>query len=230
MISLTAALILPACSSGGPSEVAIGPGQYPRAFDATKEALRELSFRVDRIDAASGVITTTLRDSPGFANPFDPVESTVGQEWEDLVNRQYRRVRVTFEPAMPGADTSIGEDRGVKGTPPVDLRASEQPLKARIEVTIERLQRPGWRPNTRTVTASTFTMDTELRDRGLYPSYTVPVSQDPELGGRLAKRITELMARPAPTLPPAENEQKSIASTAPAIPAPQTPPESPNQP
>src|SRR5688500_8446844 len=82
-----------------PSTFAVDAGRYGEAFDAAREVLRAARFDIDRVDAGGGVISTEPKRSAGLATPWDREQSTMGQEFEDLLNHQQRTVRITFEPA-----------------------------------------------------------------------------------------------------------------------------------
>jgi hypothetical protein len=170
------------CAGGGPAELAIAPGEYPAAFDTAREVLRDARFDIDRVDARAGVLTTSARASTGLSLPWD-LAFTDGA-LEDLLNRHARRIRVTFEPAAEG------------DAPPIrDLMAAEPaPLVMRVRVLVEREQRPGWRLESSSVQLSTRSSDPALAQRGLEPSYTVALREDPELSGRLTGVIAERLA------------------------------------
>lgn len=152
-------------------------GRYAAAFDAARETLIARRFELERVDARAGIITTKPKSSSGLATPWDTEQSSFNQEVEDLLNRQQRLVRITFEPAAAG------------DTQPEDLRAIPGELAARVEVVIERLHRPGWQIEPAAVRFSTYTHDPLLVQRGMWPTYAVPFSQDPAMAGRLAGEI-----------------------------------------
>ena len=68
----------------------VSAGGYARAFDAAKEVLREAGFELDRVDARAGVITTRSKGSAGIATPWVGDESTIEQEFDDLIHQQRR--------------------------------------------------------------------------------------------------------------------------------------------
>src|SRR5690606_38676825 len=111
------------CASGGPTEVAIGPGEYAAAFNAARDVLRDARFEIDRVDARAGVITTVPK-------------TTTWRDLEDVLNRHGRRVRVSFDPAGEAAEPDTIRDL-----------LTEEPgeLVMRVRVVVEREQRPGWR-------------------------------------------------------------------------------------
>lgn len=178
------ALLLAGCASARPEEAVftVPPGQFAATFAAAKDVLVSYRFELDRVDARSGVLTTRAKPSSGLATPWDAEQSTFLQEWEDLLNRQLRRVRITFEPA-----------EAVDSAPP-DLRLFEGPLVARVEVVIDRRRRPGWRVETSSIRMSSFTRDPALGPRRMSPAYDVPHTRDEALAARLGREIARRSA------------------------------------
>lgn len=175
----------------------VPPGSYARAFDATRDVLRSYRFTLDRTDAQQGVITTAAKPTQGLASPWDLEQSSAGQEWEDLVNQQRRRVRVTFEPAADSPessapDSSTNDPQSVNTESPAALK----PLVGKVEVTVERVQRPGWRPATRSIRSSDFAYDEDFGKRDLWPTYVTVQSGDPDFADRLAEQIRRRLASP----------------------------------
>jgi len=166
--------MLPGCvpPTGNP-ELSIAPDEYSKAIAATRDVLRSCRFQVDRVDAAEGGVTTAPKGTSGLATPWDGEQSSFKQELEDLGNSQERRVRVTF-------------DRGT--APNADAK-----ITARVEVVIDRIQRPGWRPTPKSVRHSTITMDPDLAARQMWPEYTVPIRQDAEFASEIARKIERRM-------------------------------------
>lgn len=150
-------------------ELSIASDEYSDAIAATRDVLRSYRFQIDRVDAAEGVVTTAPKSSSGLATPWDAEQSSFNQELEDLGNMQERRVRVTFDRAT---------------TPDADAK-----ITARVEVVIDRVQRPGWRPTPKSVRHSTVTMDPDLAARQMWPTYSVPIRQDPEFASEIAGKI-----------------------------------------
>ncbi len=156
---------------------------YVAAFDATREVLKEQRFELDRVDARGGVITTRAKSTSGFATPWDTEQSTTRQEWSDLVSQHQRTVRVVFE-LQAGGEPKAG---------PRDLLASSGAMVARVEVKVERIQRPGWRTDARALRYSTYTFDPELLKRRELPSYATPGGADGLLAQRIAGEIAQEM-------------------------------------
>ncbi len=171
--------------------------QYPDAIAATRDVLRSYRFQIDRVDAAQGVVTTLPKPSSGIATPWDAEQSSFNQELEDLANSQERRVRVVFQrPAWsspePGAGASLPSEPAVG-------------RMMHVEVTIDRVQRPGWRPTPKSVRHSTVTMDPDLAARQMWPTYSVPIRQDPEFAHELMfkieDRLRDILHERAPDVP-----------------------------
>lgn len=180
---LLAAVIAGGCQSAAPGPVDVAAGEYPRAFEAAKESLREARFQLERIDAAAGVITTRAKSTGGLMTPWDADQSTARQEWDDMLNRQSRQVRVRFAPVDPAA-------RELE-----DLREYAGPVRAEIEVVVLRTARPNWRIQTKSVTNSRFTRDPAAIERGIGYDYDVPETRDPELSARLSAAMRERMTK-----------------------------------
>ncbi len=177
-------LLLPGCATPkSDGTFTVPAGAYGAAIDATRDALRDYRFDLDRVDAAAGVVTTAGKWSSGLATPWDAEQSSIGQEWDDAMNRQQRRVRVTFASAHgEGAD---------------DLRSLGAPLVGRVEVTVYRLHRQGWRLESESVGRSRRAFDPELgRSQG--SRYFVPIARDERLEARIADAVARRIADAAP--------------------------------
>lgn len=186
------------------TDLRIPPGRYALAFDAARHVLRDHRFDLNRVDGQAGVISTYVKSSAGLLSPWDSEQSSPGQEVEDLLNYQQRRVRVTFEPAEPPAPApavpGVARPEGTDG-PERDMPALARSAETimRIRVTVERIHRPTWRPDPSSVNLSTRSNDPDLTRRGLRPSYAVPVADDRALAARLVEDVRRRMvaARPA---------------------------------
>jgi hypothetical protein len=197
---LLVALLLGGCASRPlPAEFVLEPGQYADTFTAGKEVLRRLRFELDRVDARAGVITSRPKDTAGFATPWDAEQTTVRQLAEDFWDNQQRRVRITFEPRRAAGDTGAGG--GGAAAADTDVREATGPIVARVEVVIDRINRPGRRIDTTAIRYSTHTQDVALTQRGMYPQYAVPWKQDELLAGRLAEKIRRRVGIAAPAEP-----------------------------
>lgn len=224
ILGLAGVLACSGCSTPTDPNVAIAAGQYPDAFEATRESLRELNLTLDRVDAASGVITTAMKPSSGFATPWDLEQSGADQEWEDFINRQRRFVRVEFVPAGEETPVARRDPAAAKAAPSVDLRDYAGPVVATVSVTVERVQRPGWRVNTKSINQSTFTRDPELAAAGKFPTYTVELEPDRRLAGRIARDIQrKLENRPSDAEPGPATEAPAPSEPQSAQPAPADP-------
>ena len=193
---------LGACSGTGPTTFDVAPAEYNRAFSEAREVLRDYHFTVQRVDAASVVITTQPKLTAGLGTPWDDEQSSLRDEWEDFTNSQRRRVRITFEPKAASAAADSTTTENLAGSPFIDLMHVNEPIIARVEVTVDRVERPGWRPATKSVRLSNRTRDPELEDRAMYPDYSVPERRDDALGARIVREIQRRVA--AGAAPPTE--------------------------
>jgi hypothetical protein len=178
------------CATPGPQEAicTVEPGRYVQAFDAAKDVLASYRFELDRVDARAGVITTLPKPTSGLATPWDDEQSSLLDEWEDLVNQQFRRVRVTFEPAEPAPPDA----------PEPEVRLVAGPLVARVEVMIDRRRRPGWRVETSSIRFSSFTQDPSLVERQMAGKYDTPFARDERLAARIGHQIRLALDASAP--------------------------------
>lgn len=189
------------------SGIDVPPGRYAEAFEAAKDVLRAHAFELDRVDAASGVVTTHARGSAGFATPWVPHSSTLGDAGRGFLDRERRRAVIVFEPANADLAAAPTGDTGASATPepskkPVGIDPDEAltldraepldaaaPLRARVMVWVERVYRPGRRVGSTSVRLASFTSDPELKEQGLEPAFARPVRDDPGLESRMSQAI-----------------------------------------
>lgn len=147
MLLLACAACLGGCSSSGDETVEITAGEYPRAFEATRESLREYEFHLDRVDAASGVITTAVKPTSGLATPWDSQQSGIDQEWARFHQSPAVHgpcvVRACAHRGSPGTPTPPRDPASAKAPELVDLRDYAGPVVATVSVSVEGVQRPG---------------------------------------------------------------------------------------
>lgn len=200
LLAAALALIIPsACTSpAGPSDLVIAPGNYPAAFDAARNALRNDGFELERVDAVAGVITTRPKGGAGIATPWDSTQSTARQEWDDLMSRHARAVRITFEPTgQPAAPVEEGT-QGTGSPGFIDLRAAQGEVTMRVWAVVERTYRPNRRVESKAIRLSSYTTDPALRARAMQPSYAVAWERDPRLEATIASRVNRLMPQHEP--------------------------------
>lgn len=191
--ALTAGVVL-ALAAGGCAEgnrstsLEVPAGEYATAFDAARQVLRDYRFDLDRVDARAGVITTASKESAGLATPWDAEQTTLGQEVEDLLAEQRRRVRVTFEPRDTGGTGSSGDL----------LDAGGRVLDAKVEVFVERVYVRGVKPSPRAILLSRQWYDPVSISRGQSPRYEAPLSRDEGLARRLSAEIRRRLERAKP--------------------------------
>jgi hypothetical protein len=156
-----------------PPRVEVGSESYEVAFDAVKDELRRLGFRLARVDARAGVITTEPLDSAGFATPWMQVESSSRQEVEGYLHRQRRRVEATFT-TTPESD---------------DIRLADGTLALRIRVLEDRVYRHGVQLHPTSVRLVNVARDPALEAIGAQPSFAAPLGEDDRLARRIADRL-----------------------------------------
>lgn len=180
LLTLGVTLTLGSCTA--PIERATGdaqpvattrPGAYERVFDAARTVLMDYRFAIDRVDANSGVLTTHPKRTAGLATIWDREQSSLAQEWEDLINEQRRVVRVEF-------------DRGDDGD-----------ASARVIVEVLRTHRPNWRVENESVRMSTHARSRDNVGDREPVSFREPMGLDPALASRLAAAIDARMAQTA---------------------------------
>lgn len=179
-----ALLALPGCVSkpGAPVSDAfvVSAERYESAFQAAKDTLREYEFELDRVDARRGVITTRRRQWAGFATPWIPHATDSDSAMVGLLQHELRECRVSF--AVAGEASSPADfDK--------DLRASEGELRARVEVTRYRIQRPHQRISAVSIRRRSQAIDPALLEQGLQPQFAVNEGPDAALAGRIAAEI-----------------------------------------
>jgi len=217
LLAIVAATLLSGCATR-PTEttIVINPADYDIAFTAARQALRDERFRLERVDAAEGLITSRPLNTGGIATPFDSEQTTLEDEWQDFIGDRRRVAVITFEP-LP--DRSLANrpqpaDRGTSSapartqtaapqTPLRDLRDLQQQrpnqdtdpaILLRVRVVIERMQQPGIQvPPTAVRRTSRFT-DIEWARRGAQAPYPVPVGTDDHLAARITRRIQNALA------------------------------------
>lgn len=162
----------PAPTSGSIATVSVPPGGYAAAFDAARTVLRDRGFILERVDAQAGIITTQPKTTGGLATPWDREQQSFRQEAEDMIQRQQRIVRVSFDPADGGAE----------------------PATMQVQVTLQRVHIPGQRLEPEAIGQSTYFYDPALGARGMQPQYAVSIREDTALAERLAGLIRNAAA------------------------------------
>lgn len=156
--------------------------EYSRLFEASVLELRNLGFVVERQDYRFGQISTRPLTSPTMFEFWKPVNSTMGQAAQSTTNLQRRTVQVFLEPADAARAAVAEGERTGPGTGPYQLR---------VEVMIERLQRP----DAFVTGASDQPLGTlrghpqEWERRGIDERYWLAIERDERLERRLIERI-----------------------------------------
>lgn len=200
LIVVLASLALAGCAGspgtiGAGGRVAVEPGRYEIAFAIARDELARLGFRIERVDAYAGVITTQPKPSGGLATPWDREQTSLASEAADLFHPQRRTVRIAFVPAgqegtLPG-DEPMTQITGEGMPEPMTALAPTTPLVARVEVLIEREYRPHLRVSPVSVESSRRTEDPLLAPRAMNRSFQVVTQRDHALESALARRISE---------------------------------------
>ena len=183
-----------ASESVGSREFVVGAGAYPKAFDSTRQVLRDMGFELDRVDASAGVLTTKLHFSHGLFEPWDSTQSTLADEWEDAVNMQGRVVRVTFvaDKRLPVSDRAEGDTGEAQAA---EVGPGDRARLGRVQVTIYRQQRAGRQLDSESVGSSSFYYDPQMALRhGM--QYLVPIRRDRALEGRIGAQIAKHLEKP----------------------------------
>jgi hypothetical protein len=95
--------------------------EYDAVFAATKQALHEQGFKLDRVDYRFGTITSKPLTSPTIMEPWHDMNTTFSQAVESTINNQRRYVIVTLEgyykQARTGTTVTIKPDPGKPDKP-----------------------------------------------------------------------------------------------------------------
>lgn len=190
ILSLLALVGTASCASRPEvAELRITADEYPRAFQAAKDVLRDVAFELDRVDASAGIITTSPRAWAGFMSPWVPHATGGRSALEGFAQNERRVARVIFAPveSPSGGATAESRDR-----------------VARVEVEIEHVERPGRRVSVASARLTSQWTDPRLLNQGLQPSYAYSAGADPDLAARLLRDLSDRMsgaAQPAPSPP-----------------------------
>ncbi len=190
---LLLALLLPACAARNTdTSFELAPASYTEAFDATREALLDCRFTLERVDAHAGVITTAPKPTAGLLSPWDAEQSSFRDELEDFTSDQRRVVRVEFHAGPPPAVGPATPGQSV--TLPPSPADADTPVTATVRVVIERRYIPGRTIEPESIRRSTTFVDLDLISRGMQPVYYVPIADDPQLAARLVEMIRARLA------------------------------------
>ncbi|MEM9083049.1 MAG: hypothetical protein AAGB34_05580 [Planctomycetota bacterium] len=157
------------------SPVNIEAGHYKEAFALAKDVLRDNGFRIDRVDAAGGIIRSSPAISSGLATPWIKHSTGIRGSFDDTLNRERRVTVLRFSP-----------NDGVRAD---DLRAYEGPLELRVEVQLQRVYEPGRRHSSNGVLLSSTTTGDTWQNQSLQPAFAVVVGTDVALAERLEAEL-----------------------------------------
>ena len=194
--------VLGGCQSTGPKALEIPANRYDTAFDAAREAARQVGMPALLADRTGGIIESRPRLAGSVMEPWR-VDNTGSQWISSSLHKQRRRVRfeflpVDFSPLDPtGTEELVGaplpgsEEEIIRS---VDLDTFEGPIEVRVWVWIERqqgeeLRRSSWTRVGRSYATNpleTVTPDDgTTRSRG---SWT-PVERDTAMEQRLLAEV-----------------------------------------
>jgi len=177
-----------------PPDVQVPASEYAEAFTAARDVLHSYRFTLDRVDARAGVLTTHSSGSAGFFTPWSGQESTFGQEWENTIHDQQRRVEIVFSPSSTPESKEVDLRPDQAREHASDLLETPRDTSAHVLVVVERIYQFGWRPNTKSTALMSLTENTQPDA----PSrVVVDISDDPHLAGRIASEIRALIAKRA---------------------------------
>lgn len=170
-------------SASGIAIVGYRAQAYERAFALARQRLIDYRFAIDRVDAKRGVITTQPKRTNGLASPWDQEQSSVGQEWEDMINEHRRVVRIEF-----------------------DRHASEPTMRVTVELL--RTHRPNWRVESESVRLSTHARTRDAMGRPEPGSSLERIGLDERFALRIAESISQDLAQDLAQIP----EEKGLRS------------------
>ncbi len=189
--ALLAAICLIGCATapkpGG--AVRVDAGGYDQAFDRARDSLVDLGFTLNRVDAAAGIITTQPLPGRGLAAPWERQQATLPSRIADAAHTQSRTVRVEFLPVYASDALASDAPRSqIEPGPMPRTLGSTEPVVARVTVLIERLYRPGLRPQVADVVRSRRTYDPSLSGGR---EFSVVIKRDEPLEDLIAGRIAD---------------------------------------
>jgi len=157
-----AACLLAACATPRTTPTT-GTTPTSRTFNAARNTLLDYGFRLDRVDAQAGVITTQPRTSAGLLAPWRADQGDAFDQTRELLSREGRTVRVQV----------TTDDAGL--------------ADASVVVAVSRTQRPGVRPQSKAIALTSQAYDPALAERAW--SYEAPIRRDERLERELEREI-----------------------------------------
>ncbi|MEN0020074.1 MAG: hypothetical protein AAF747_04220 [Planctomycetota bacterium] len=178
-----AALCLVGCSSppSNSGRFIVPAGQYNAAIDASRDVLTDYRFKIERVDARSGIVTTGRKQTAGIATFWDREQSMLSQEFEDIGNRQLREIRIDLAPLASQPEQAFAPD----------LRDLPGDFEGQVRAIIYRRHFVGTRLQSEDVGALARYRD-PLIDYG--GSYNVALERDRMLEARIARDIEQQLA------------------------------------
>lgn len=187
-LGLLALIVLTGCASPkGTVSFTVAADRYEETISAVRDTLADARFKIDRVDAEDGIISTYPKPTAGLGTPWDSEQPTFNAEIQDLVNQHERVARVLFE----------GDQ--------ADLRRASGILQVQVEVIVYRVRRANWRIETESISRSTHARDPLSVSRGQPARFSQPIRRDDifaaELADRIRARLSIEPAAPEPASP-----------------------------
>ncbi len=209
---------LAAPDSGPPTQLSVHPQEYSRLFEAACLVLEDMGFAVTRRDYRFGQIASAPLANPVVFEFWKPThDRSLEAAGQSTLNDQRRVARLFFEPAdtdhRPTARQSPGMAMpGLAAPDPQPQTPDPDPppnYTLRVEVTIERLQRPAryMTHSARRPVALLSDIPVEVAAIGVHGPYWQPITRDDALAAdileRTVRRSLELARpdTPAPAFP-----------------------------
>ncbi len=184
-VLLCVALLFGGCSSTPPAgtQFTVPSGRYAECFDAARDVLTARNYRLNRVDASGGVITTHPAGYVGVLTPWNARRASMYESVEETLNQHTRVATVRFTPTTPpGSASEPGLDAG-------DLRDYSGELMVEVVVSVERASIPGTRVDSGAIGLSTVASNPLPGVRHLWPRYSVPMRVDENIAGEIVKAI-----------------------------------------
>ncbi|MEM9418674.1 MAG: hypothetical protein AAGA25_06395 [Planctomycetota bacterium] len=187
-------VVIAGCASSNNAEVqdnptALSVDDYPVAFQASADVLRDAGFSVDRRDFRFGKVSTKPKGSPTLIEAWKPDNTYADQSVRSTLGDLRRTVTVNF---IPQNDEPHADAESLPGA-----KRLVSAYNLRVEVQVERFQIPQRRMNGSTngvVFSDLAEVPEELQARGITQSYWEPIGRDIHLEQRLLQQILDRTA------------------------------------
>lgn len=184
-VLLCVAMLFGGCSSTPPAstQFTVPSGRYAECFDAARDVLTARDYRLNRVDASGGVITTHPAGYVGALAPWNARRASMYESIEETLNQHARVATVRFTPATPpGTASEAVPNKG-------DLRGYSGELIVEVVVSVERASIPGTRVDSGAIGLSTVASNPLPGVRHLWPRYSVPMRNDEKVAGEIVEAM-----------------------------------------